>query len=237
MPSSVNGIPAKYCRDNMKSDQDLLDLKNKIRGRWDATWDYDDHHNHGVNSEIEKELWRNEIATLLGHNQDLKILDIGTGTGFLALLLARLNYDVTAVDWSMTMMQKAKEKATACQIPVHFEVQDAENLTFPDASFNAIVSRHVLWTLADPFRASKEWVRVLKLGGMVITDIPRQGSDSGKHHYGDEIGKKLPFGRGAEPETIVSMFKEAGLANINLKLLELQGEQHRKTLLIHGEKI
>jgi len=99
------------------------------------------------------------------------------------------------------------------------------------------VSRHVIWTLADPFKASKEWVRVIKPGGMVITDIPHQGSDSGKHHYGDEIGKKLPFGDGADPEEIISMFKEAGLANINLKLLEKQGEQHRKTLLIYGTKM
>lgn len=235
--SPVIVFMAKYCCDNMKSDQELSDLKNKIRERWDATQDYDDCHNHGVNSETEKELWGNEITKLLGHTQGLKILDIGTGTGFLALLLARKNYDVTAVDWSMTMMQKAKEKANFDQFPIHFEVQDAEDLTFPDASFDAIVSRHVLWTLTDPYRASKEWVRVLKPGGMIITDIPHQGTGSGKHHYGDEIGKNLPFGNGADPETIISIFKEAGLANINLKLLEKQGDQHRKTLLIHGEKI
>lgn len=72
---------------------------------------------------------------------------------------------------------------------------------------------------------------------MVIADIPRQGSDSGKHHYGEEIGKNLPFGNGADPERVMGIFKEAGLGNINLKLLEKQGEQHRKTLLIYGEKI
>jgi len=148
-----------------------------------------------------------------------------------------MGYDITAVDWSITMMQKAKEKADAAQIPIEFEVQDVENLTFSDDSFDAIVSRHVLWTLTDPSRASKEWVRVLRPGGMVIADIPRQGSDSGKHHYGEEIGENLPFGNGAEPERVMGIFKEAGLGNINLKLLEKQGEQHRKTLLIYGEKI
>jgi len=182
-------------------------------------------------------LWGNEIAQLLGSKHNPKILDIGTGTGFLALLLAGMGYSVTAVDWSTAMMQKAREKANASQIPVSFEVQDAENLTFPDGSFDAVVSRHVLWTLADPFRASKEWVRVIKPDGLVITDIPRQGSDSGKHHYGDEIGEKLPLGNGADPETILAMFKEAGLTNLNLKLMEKQGEQHRKTLIIYGEKI
>jgi len=221
----------------MKSDQMLSEIKNKIRDRWDASQDYDGYHGHGVNSETEKELWGDTITQLLGHRKDLRILDIGTGTGFLALLLARRGYDVTAVDWSTTMMQKAKEKADADQIPIHFEIQDVEDLTFPDASFSAVVSRHVLWTLTDPLKASKEWFRLLKPGGMVITDIPHLGSHSGKHHYGDELGKNLPFGNGAEPEKIIDMFKEAGLVNINLKLLEIQGEQQRKTLIIYGEKI
>jgi len=221
----------------MKSDSDLSELKNSIRERWDANQDYDSGHAHGVNSDTEKELWGNGISELLGSNPDLKILDIGTGTGFLALLLGGMGYDITAVDWSMTMMRKAKEKASAAQIPIEFEVQDVESLTFSDDTFDAIVSRHVLWTLTDPSRASKEWVRVLRPGGMVIADIPRQGSDSGKHHYGEEIGKNLPFGNGADPERVMGIFKEAGLGNINLKLLEKQGEEHRKTLLIYGEKI
>ena len=221
----------------MKFNSQQSEIKNKIREWWDdPTQDYDSFIGHGVNSEIEKELWGNEIAQLLGHKQNLRILDIGTGTGFLALLLAGMGNEITATDWSMTMMQKAKEKAKAVQIPIQFEVQDAENLTFPDASFDAVVSRHVLWTLADPLKAAKEWVRVIKPGGMVITDIPRIGSHSGRHHYGDEIGKQLPLGNGADPEEIISMFKEAGLANINLKIMEKQEDQHRKTILIYGEK-
>jgi len=221
----------------VKFNSQQSEIKNKIREWWDdPTQDYDSFIGHGVNSEIEKELWGNEIAQLLGHKQNLRILDIGTGTGFLALLLAGMGNEITATDWSMTMMQKAKEKAKAVQIPIQFEVQDAENLTFPDASFDAVVSRHVLWTLADPLKAAKEWVRVIKPGGMVITDIPRIGSHSGRHHYGDEIGKQLPLGNGADPEEIISMFKEAGLANINLKIMEKQEDQHRKTILIYGEK-
>ncbi len=117
----------------MKSDSQQSEIKSSIREWWnDPSKDYDGFVGHGVNSEIEKELWGNEISQLLGHKQDLRVLDIGTGTGFLALLLARMGYGVTAVDWSMTMMQKAKEKAEAAQMPIRFEVQDAEKLTFPD---------------------------------------------------------------------------------------------------------
>lgn len=221
----------------MKFDSRQSELKNKIKEWWDdPTKDYDGFIGHGVNSEIEKELWRNEISRLLRHKQNPKILDIGTGTGFLALLLAVMGSEITAADWSMTMMQKAIEKAKHAQIPIQFAVQDAENLTFPDASFDAVVSRHVLWTLANPSKAVSEWVRVIKPGGFVITDIPRIGYNSGKHHYGDEIGEELPLGNGAEPEEIVTTFKEAGLSDVNIKIMENQGEQHKKTILIYGEK-
>jgi 2-polyprenyl-3-methyl-5-hydroxy-6-metoxy-1,4-benzoquinol methylase len=185
---------------------------------------------------------------LLDPKKDLKVLDIGTGTGFLALLLSSKGYDVTAVDWSITMMQKAIDKAKAASLPIKFDVQDAESLTFADDSFDAVVSRHVLWTLADPAKAAKEWARVIKPAGMIITDIPRQGSQSGKHHYGEEVGLQLPLGNGADPAEIVGLFKQAGLENISLKLLEKQDEVnnehkehnehkgHRKTMLICDDK-
>ena len=221
----------------MLSETANSEIKTKIREWWDdPSQDYDGFTGHGVNSEIEKELWGSEVTMLLDRKQGLNILDIGTGTGFLALLLGGMGHKITAVDWSKTMMQKAIDKARAAQIPISFEEQDAESLTFPDDCFDAVVSRHVLWTLADPQRASKEWARVVKPGGMIITDIPRQGTHSGKHHYGEEIAAKLPLGNGADPEEIIGLFRNAGLANVNIKLLEKNGEQHRKTLLIYGEK-
>lgn len=224
----------------MENDLQQTELKDKIREWWnDPGQDYDGFHGHGVNSDIEKELWGEEVTGLLASFENPKVLDIGTGTGFLALLLSQKGYSVTAVDWSVTMMQRAIDKARAANLSVGFDVQDAESLTYSSGSFDAVVSRHVLWTLADPARAIREWARVLKPNGLVVTDIPRLGSHSGKHHYGEEIGQKLPLGNGAEPEEIVAMFERAGLANVSLKLLEKQGEEHRehrKTMLIWATK-
>ena len=212
------------------------EIKEKIRAFWDhPRQDYDA--GHGVNDPAEKEMWRKGMAELLGPDKNLMILDIGTGTGFLALLLAEMGYNVTGVDWAMAKIQKAKDKAAASKIYVNFEVQDAETLSFPDDTFDAVVSRHVIWTLSDPYAAAREWVRVTKPGGKVIVDIPRMASHSGSHHFGEEIGKNLPFYNGADPEKIEEMLKGAGLSKISTIMLETSGDEEKKTLLIYGEKI
>jgi ubiquinone/menaquinone biosynthesis C-methylase UbiE len=213
------------------------EIKEKIRAFWDNSHqNYDAVAAHGVHSEAEKEMWRQGLAKLLGSEKNLKVLDIGTGTGFLALLLAEMGYNVTGADWAASKILQAKEKATSSNIAVHFEVQDAENLSLESNAFDSVVSRHVIWTLSDPYAAAREWVRVTKPGGNVIVDIPRMGSHSGSHHFGEEIGKSLPFYNGADPEKIEEMLKDAGLTNIGTLMLEASGDEEKKTLLIYGEK-
>ncbi len=141
------------------------------------------------------------MSQLLGTNKSLKILDIGTGNGFLALLLAEMGYDVTGVDWAKSKIQKAKDKAAALKIKVNFKVQDAKTLSFPGNTFDAVVIRHVIWTLADPLTAARDWTRVVRFQGKVIADIPHMRSHSGSHHFGDEV---------------VRMFKQAGLTEVDL---------------------
>ena len=216
------------------------EIKEKIRAFWDNSHqNYDAVAAHGVHSETEKEMWRQGMAKLLGPmgpEKNIKILDVGTGTGFLALLLAEMRYNVTGADWATSKIQQAKEKATSSNIAVQFQVQDAEKLSLESNAFDAVVSRHVIWTLSDPYAAAREWVRVTKTGGKVIVDIPRMGSHSGSHHFGEEIGKNLPFYNGANPEKIEEMLKDAGLINIGSMMLEASGEEEKKTLLVYGEK-
>ena len=217
--------------------QNKSEIKEKIRAFWDNSHqNYDAVAAHGVHSEEEMVMWRQGMQRLLGEKKSLKILDIGTGTGFLALLLARMGYNVTGADWAESKISQAKDKARADDIAVQFQVEDAEKLTLESSAFDAVVSRHVLWTLSDPYAAAREWVRVTKTGGRVIVDIPRMGSHSGSHHFGAEIGRNLPFYNGADPEEVEAMLKGAGLINIGTLMLETAGEEEKKTLLVYGEK-
>lgn len=217
------------------------EIKEKIRAFWDNSHqNYDAVAAHGVHSESEKVMWRQGMTKLLGPagpEKNLTVLDIGTGTGFLALLLAEMGYNVTGADWAASKISQAKEKAASSNSPARFEVQDAEKLTLESNAFDAVVSRHVIWTLSDPYAAAREWVRVIKPGGKVIVDIPRMGSHSGSHHFGAEIGKNLPFYNGADREKVEEMLKSAGLSNIGTMMLETSGDDEKKTLLIYGEKI
>lgn len=206
------------------------EIKDKIRAFWDNPHhDYDGSQAHGVHSQQEKDLWRNALTELLGNQKKLKILDIGTGTGFLALLLAQMGHDVTGADWSKTKLEKAKEKLNNSKIPVKFRIEDAEKLSFEDNVFDAVVSRHLIWTLPDPEAASIEWARVTKPGGKVIVDVPKKKSHAGNHHFGEEIGKKLPFYQGADKEEIVKTLEDARLVNVSVQTFP-------ELTLVKGEK-
>ncbi len=183
----------------------------------------------------------------------MRILDVGTGTGFLALILAELGHKVVGVDLSRGMLQVAREKARRTGIDIVFELGDAENLPFDDSSFDAVICRHLLWTLPDPQRAVGEWSRVVRAGGKVVAIDGRWFDGSIKarfrriagrlavavyerrnpwknNHYKKEINKMLPLYGGSDPENIVKLFENAGLSDVLIKDLKWVRDEQRKRL-------
>jgi ubiquinone/menaquinone biosynthesis C-methylase UbiE len=98
-----------------------------------------------------------------------RVLDVGTGTGNIALELAYVVKEVVGVDPSPLMLQEARIKAEARNLKnVSFSEQDAYNLKFPDATFDAVIISHVLHIVDKPELALSEAKRVLKNGGLLI---------------------------------------------------------------------
>ena len=100
--------------------------------------------------------------------KQLKVLDIGCGPGLFSIILGKAGHNVTAIDYSDGMLEKAKKNAEQFGVKSTILKMDAQNLEFPDVTFDLIVSRKVVWNLPDPRRAYSEWLRVLKKGGRMI---------------------------------------------------------------------
>jgi phosphatidylethanolamine/phosphatidyl-N-methylethanolamine N-methyltransferase len=108
-----------------------------------------------------------------------RILDVGVGTGMCLPLYAPTTR-VVGVDLSEPMLAKARKKVA--EQGLHhveaLEVMDAENLTFPDASFDVVVAQYVVNTVPNPATALDEFARVLKPGGEIVL-INRIGAEDG----------------------------------------------------------
>ena len=111
--------------------------------------------------------WNQALQRVLGKGH-LRVLDVGCGTGEICLLLAEMGHQVTGIDLSEKMLALARSKAKSSRLKARFEPGDAEALVFNDESFDAVINRHLLWTLPYPKEALQEWKRVLKTGGKAI---------------------------------------------------------------------
>ena len=144
-----------------------------------ATWDYwsqayDRGEGIGFATPGMGAAWLADMGRLFGHPAAdptaprLRILDLASGTGQLTLTLARLGHHVQALDLSPAMLRAAEAKAGALGLPVSFHRGEAHALPFADGSFDAVVSKMLLWTLYDPESAVVEWRRVTAPGGRVM---------------------------------------------------------------------
>ncbi len=98
----------------------------------------------------------------------MKVLDVGTGPGIFACLYAQLGHESYGLDFSESMLAVARQRAQEMNLECKFVFGDAESPPFPNETFDAVSSRHLLFNLPRPGVAICEWVRVLKPGGRLI---------------------------------------------------------------------
>ncbi len=108
-----------------------------------------------------------------------KILDVGVGTG-LELPMFGPHTRVTGIDLSEPMLNMARkrvERQSLANVDALL-VMDAQHLSFPDASFDAVVAPYVLSVVPEPERTLDELVRVVKPGGEIVL-VNHIGAESG----------------------------------------------------------
>lgn len=188
---------------------------------------FDEQFLHSIATDAERAAWERILTLLAGEGGPRDVLDVGCGTGFLALLFAARGHRVTGSDLAPEMIARAEEKARAQGAAVRFLVDDAEALTLPDTSFDLVVSRHLFWTLPHPERALAEWVRVTRPGGRIaivdgVWDQPgttRPSSSRVREEYGEQVIAALPNYGGAPAERVVALLRAHGLRDVQVDSL------------------
>ena len=188
-------------------------------------------------------LWEQQIRRALNGRVCRHVLDVGCGPGFFSVLLARLGYEVTAIDYTENMLAEARKNAAHYGVKIDFRQMDAQNLDFEDGIFDLVISRNVFWNLEHPEQAYREWLRVLKPNGTVmnfdgnfyyyVTDTEYGDRTQWEHrhmqgvnaNFIDRIGEHLPMARKLRPEWDVQELQKLGAKEVcsnvtNEKILE-----------------
>lgn len=108
-----------------------------------------------------------------------RILEVGVGTGLSLPSYARIN-SVFGVDISAPMLERARNRVAKLRLDCveGLAVMDAEELTFPDASFDVVVAQYLITAVPHPERALDELARVVRPGGEIII-TSRIGAEAG----------------------------------------------------------
>ncbi len=96
-----------------------------------------------------------------------RVLDVACGTGNTAIPAARAGGEVTGVDIATNLLEQASKRAAAEQLKVRFQEGDAEELPFPDHSFEMVITMFGAMFAPRPERVASELLRVCKPGGQI----------------------------------------------------------------------
>ena len=141
---------------------------DKIKEYWEGEAGI---YSEGIKAELQSETaenWRNLILEYAPEKEHLEILDVGCGPGFFEVTLGKEGHHVTGIDITENMIHEARENVKAAGLSADLMTMDCHNLQFPDETFDMVICRNITWTLDDPQKAYREWLRVLKKGGRLL---------------------------------------------------------------------
>jgi len=230
-------------------DNDVKEIVLESWNKWSS--DYDSYYPHTIKSAKEDLEWKNTLKKLVG-NKVQNILDVGTGTGFLAIDLTEMGHKVNGIDLSEGMLKEAERKAKDRNLEIQFVIGDVEELDEPDNSYDIVINRFILWTMQYPEKAIREWTRVLKPGGRLIvidgmwfdkklsyqvekflgnllilfTEFKNPWKKT--TYFEGNLKERLPFTKNKNACTVNLIFKKCGLKDVKVtELVEVEKEEKK----------
>ena len=226
----------------------MNNLKNEIHDYWTNRARGYSEYNQQEMADARRTMWRDKLLSLLGNQfpekepKEIKILDVGTGPGFFAILLAEAGYQVTAVDYTEEMLKEAQSNAGGLAGCIVWKTGDAQALDVESNSFDAVVTRNVTWNLPRPDLAYKECLRVLKPEGVLYNfdadwyghlyneekrssyekDRRQTEEQNVEDYYSgtdiekmEEIARQVPLSRLERPKWDIETMQKAGFLDVS----------------------
>ena len=107
------------------------------------------------------------LVAFAGIQADHRVLDVGCGTGVVAITAQRRGAKVTGLDLTPELLKRAQENAAVADADVAWHEGDAESLPFVDGAFDVVLSQFGHMFAPRPEIATREMLRVLKPGGLI----------------------------------------------------------------------
>ena len=145
-----------------QNDQPVIDLA-ALKARQHGAWSSGDYCVIGTTLQLVGE----SLCEAMDLRSGSTVLDVAAGNGNGSLAAARRWCEVTATDYVPALLERARERAEAERLSMTFQEADAENLPFPDAFFDNVMSIFGVMFTADHDRAAAELLRVCKPGGSI----------------------------------------------------------------------
>jgi ubiquinone/menaquinone biosynthesis C-methylase UbiE len=200
------------------------EMSSEIRKYWDAAAETYASLDLFNSTQTQCEAWSFLLARIFPPEQPLDIIDIGCGSGFVSLSLAALGHRVTGLDISSEMLRMCRARADARGLTnLTLALGEAENPPSGLGPADAVVSRHVLWTLPQPESAVAAWVDLTKPGGRVLGIdslwSPELISDMNGQDYPVEVTRSLPLLHARDLDPVRNVWRRAGLENVMVEYL------------------
>lgn len=195
-------------------------LQETINDYWtDRAPSYDAYQQRPERRELDRDAWARVWTSALPA-APADVLDVGTGSGHVACLLADLGHRVTGIDLAAGMLDIARQHAFTPPNPPQILSGDSVAPDFPSASYDAIVGRYVMWTLRDPEAAVANWIELLRPGGIVAMVDSTWFIDGLGNLYGDRPEGNLPLADAHTIDDTAEVLRGAGLLDVMITPLE-----------------
>ena len=134
-----------------------------IKERQQIAWGSGDYAIIGTTLQIVGEM----LCEAVDLRSNQRVLDVAAGNGNASLAAARRFADVVSTDYVGSLLERGRERAEAERLPIAFQEADAENLPFPDASFDVVLSTFGVMFTPNQDQAARELLRVCRLEGKI----------------------------------------------------------------------